>query len=710
MPTAATTCPMDCPDACALTAEIADGRVTALGGAADHPVTAGFICAKVAGFHRRLDHPDRLLYPARRVGAKGAGRFERISWDEAIAEITERFRGIAARWGAEAILPFHYGGSNGLLSDDLLDALYFDRLGATRLAKTICAAPSTAVARGMYGRMPGVAPQDYAEARAILVWGANPKASSIHLVPFLREARRRGAWVAAVDPQRNFTDREADEVLQILPGADLPVALAMIRRWHEQGLLDREFLAAHAVGTEALLAAADAWDLPRAAAEAGVAADAIARLADRWAAASPAVVRTGWGLERNRNGGQALAAILAMPALLGKFGVRGGGYTMSNSAFAKLATSEVLGPLDTGRRQASMTRLGAWLVPEGAEPDREDPSWPPRPPVQALFVYNANPAATVPDQNRVLAGLAREDLYTVVFEQVMTDTARWADLLLPAAMFPEQWEIVKGYGTYTVGGVPPLVAPAGEARPNVEVFAALGRAAGFRDEPFGWDERQAFERVAAALTLAGAPADRDRLAAGLWQLPEFDGHGPGAGPIQLTDVFPATADGRIHLVPPELGDEPFAYHPVRSRDARHPLTLISPASARRISSTLGELGGDEVTAALHPDDAAARGIVAGALVRVHNELGEVICRARVSDRVRPGVVSIPKGSWRRDSANGAAATALCPSHLNRVGAGACFNDARVEVALAVPTRADGAAGAAAANAAKGAAGGGLAGA
>ena len=363
--TVPTTCPMDCPDTCALEVRVEDGVVRSIGGAADHPTTGGFLCSKVSRFHRRLDHPDRLLHPMRRVGAKGEGRFERVSWDDAIAEITRRFRQVRQQWGGEAILPYHYGGSNGLLSEELVDDLYFARLGASRLAKTICAAPSGAVARGMYGKMPGVAHEDFPAARAIVVWGANPKASQIHLVPFLKRAREAGAFVAVVDPQRHFSDAEIDLHLPVRPGTDLPVALALIHRWHDEGRLDTAFLDAHADGLEPLLARAAEWTLDAAAAEAGVDAADLARLADVYADASPALIRTGWGLERNANGGQAMAAILAMPALLGKFGVRGGGYTMSNSGAASLDRRALLGDLGWTTRAVNMTELGAWLRPAG---------------------------------------------------------------------------------------------------------------------------------------------------------------------------------------------------------------------------------------------------------------------------------------------------------------------------------------------------------
>jgi anaerobic selenocysteine-containing dehydrogenase len=661
---------MDCPDTCAIEVDVApggDGRpdaVVALRGAGEHPTTAGFLCTKVARFGRRLDHAERLLQPMRRVGAKGEGRFEPMGWDEAITEVAGRLRRVADEHGGEAILPFHYGGSNGILADDSLDDLLFARLGASRLAKTICAAPATGVSRAMTGRMPGVAYEDYPHARAIVLWGANPKVTSIHLVPFLREAKRRGAFVAAVDPERHFSDDEIDLHLPVRPGTDLPVALAIARRWQETGRIDRAFLDRWTTGADTVLDRAAEWSLERAAAEAGVSADEIARLADAWAAASPAVVRVGWGMERNKNGGQAIAAVLALPALGGKYGVRGGGHTLSNSGWRKTDLDGVLGPLEWRTRRVNMTRLGAWLDPAGEE--RGD-----GPPVHALFVYNANPLATVPDQAAVLRGLARPDLFTVVFEQVMTDTARWADVLLPATTFLEQWEVKASYGSYGIGGMRPAVAPRGEARSNWQVFAALGRALGFRDEAFGWSDEEAMERVAAASTVGGEAVSAATLAAGRWQRPERE-----RLPVQLVDALPATPDGRIRLAPPELGPEPYRYLPPGEGDL--PLALISPADERRINSSLGEIGARPLAVTLSPADAAARGIAAGDRVRVWNAQGEVICRARVSPRLRPGVARIPKGSWRRDSENGGAAVTLCPPTVGFAG-GACFNDARVEV-------------------------------
>ncbi len=675
-----TTCPMDCPDTCALEVTVSEGRVQAIRGSKDpaHPLTAGFICDKVAQFGKRVYHEDRLLYPMRRAGAKGSASFERVSWDEALGTIAARLRQITARWGAEAILPYHYGGSNGWLTDGAMDEFFFARLGASRLARTLCATPATEVALAMYGKMPGVAFEDFPRAKFILLWGANPKASNIHLVPFLKQARRNGAFIAVVDPKRNFSADEYDLHLPVFPGADLPLALAMIRRWRERDELDTEFLQQHTDGLEPLLAQAEAWPLERAAAAARVPAADIARLAEIYALSSPAVLRAGWGLERNRNGGQAMAAILALPALLGKFGMRGGGYTLSNSGGAKFDTKKLFGDMPWATREINMTRLGAVLAGRSGLMDagHGDADVELKPPVQALFVYNCNPAVTAPDQESVLRGFDREDLFTVVFDQVMTDTAKYADVLLPATTFLEADEIRRGYGAYVMGGGRPVIDPCGEARSNPDVFAALGRAMGWSDPPFHWDAVTLRRKTIESVTLAGKPVDPAPIEAGGFVRYDF----PGGAPVQFVNVMPQTVDKKIHLTPAVLGPRPYHYEPVTSE--KYPLALISPATSKMVTSMMGEFNFPELRVMLNPADAAARHIAPGDTVRVFNELGEVVCRAEVSARVREGVASLPKGAWRKSSLNGKTSTALCPAHTNVVGGGACYNDARVQIARA----------------------------
>jgi len=661
-----TSCVLDCPDACSLEVTVEEGRVTKIGPGTGNDVTRNFICSKVGRFADRVYHPDRLLYPMRRLGkkdSKGEARFERIDWPTALGTITERFRAIRDAHGGEAILPYNYGGSNGFLTDDLVDSAYFARLQASRLGKTICAAPTSEVAKGMYGKMAGVGFPDYPEAELILIWGANPRASNIHLVPFLRDAKARGAFIALVDPVRTLSTDLIDLHLPVYPGADLPLALGMIHHWAETDRLDRAFLDGNAVELETLLEAASEWSLERAANAARVDRASVRLLADRYAEASPAILRCGWGLERNRNGGQAAAAILAMPALLGKFGRRGGGYTLSNSGAGKLDASKLWDTSSWTTRVINMTELAQVL------------NEPLSPPIRGLFVYNCNPVATVPDQNGILRGLLREDLFTVVFEQVMTDTARYADILLPATTFLEHYDFKRSYGSYVVGATKPVIEAEGEARSNASVFAELGRALGFEDPIFHWTETELRERAVAAIELQGKAVSPEPFATGGIHRYDFDG---SENPVQFESVFPQTEDGKIHLAPACLGPAPYAYEEIRSES--FPLCLITPASAKLVSSTFGEFNLKELHLTIHPDDARTRGISSGDRVRVWNDLGEVECVASVDAHLREGVVALPKGAWMKSSLNGRTSTALTPANVNVVGGGACFNDARVQVA------------------------------
>ena len=367
--------------------------------------------------------------------------------------------------------------------------------------------------------------------------------------------------------------------------------------------------------------------MDRAADVTGVAASDIECLAQQYASLSPAVIRCGWGPERNRNGGKAVAAILAMPALLGKFGVRGGGYTMSNNGAMRIRVNEALGDLRWESRTINMSQLGAVL---NGSVD---------PPVKGLFVYNCNPVATVPDQNAVIRGLLREDLFTVVFDQVLTDSAEYADILLPATTFLEHDDISISYGTYVAGGATPVISPCGEARPNADVFAALGRDMKFDDEPFRWTSDSYVRHAAAHLEIGPRPGDHEVFARGDVQRCDFN----GGDPVQFETVMPLTADKKIDLAPDALGATPYGFDPVES--ARYPLALITPATPRMVSSTLGEFNYDELVATLHPDDAAARNVSDGDVVRIFNDLGEVICRAEVRSAVRSGEHRLMKKQW-----------------------------------------------------------------
>ena len=693
-----TACTLDCPDSCSLEVEVLDGRVTKVRAAPPevaHPLTSGFICSKVGRISRHLYGEDRLLHPARRTGAKGDGAFERISWDDALNLIVSCMSEAKAAFGAESVLPVSYGGSNGLLTQDTADAILFRRFGASGLARNVCAAPSTAAALGLYGKMAGVALEDYEQANLAIVWGANPSSTGIHLVPILRAAQARGGRLIVVDPRRTPLAKKADLHLQPKPGADLALALALHRELFHSFDADLDFLAEHATGVDELRQRAEPWTFERAAEATGIPVEDIARCYDLYSETSPAVIRCGWGVERNRNGVSAVAAILALPAVAGKFKVRAGGYTMSNSgAFRNVGRREP----SPRTRIVNMNHVGRVL---------SDPEAIAGPPVKVVFVYNANPLATLPNQGLMQRGLAREDLFTVVFDQVLTDTARYADLVLPATTFLEHDDLAMGYGAIVVHDTLPVATPVGEARPNNRVFGDLAARIGLLC--YG-DPRSEAEWRQAVL---GRERAKRLVDDGLVE--------PRAGsrPIQFVDVFPHTKDRKVHLCPSSLEAEPakgvYTFH-AEPGTKRYPLALISPSVPQTVSSTFGQLGSGQVPLEMHPDDAAARNLGAcaaerseasskaegpsedgmgrnseparrfGALdtrdkprVRVFNEYGEVRCRVRLNPDLKPGVALLPKGVWSKSTESGTNACSLAPDTLTDIGAGACFNDARVEV-------------------------------
>ena len=660
-----TVCTLDCPDTCSLEVTLEQGKVVGIDGSDKQAVTDGYICGKVRRFGERVYGDTRLRTPLVREGKRGEGRFRKASWNKALGTIAARMREIRDQWGAEAILPFSYGGSNGLLTQDTVDARLFRQFGTSRLARTVCAIPTSTANQALYGKMTGVTYPDYRHARLIVVWGANPSSSGIHLVPHIKAAQKAGAALVVIDPRRTNLARQADIHLAVKPGTDVVVALAIHRYLFERELADAQFLADHTHGAERLRERAAEWTFDRAAEVAGVDPELLENVAEMYADISPALLRCGWGLERNRNGGNAALAVLALPAVAGKFGVRGGGYSMSNSGAWNLSPETWIDTPEPDTRIVNMNLLGKALL------EYRDP------PIQMLFVYNCNPVATMPNQNRVIAGLAREDLFTVVFDQVMTDTAKLADVVLPATTFLESYDVAKSYGLNNLQLARPVIDAVGEARPNVEVFAELATRLGL---DAGQDQTTDAE---ALLHLAGALPEEirhDLMDTGIVT-------GPADGtPIQFVDVFPRTADGKVQLFPEELERQsPVGLYRYREDPATsdYPLTLISPATEKTISSTLGELRTRVASLQMHPDDAGERGVSAGDMVRIFNALGEVHCPVTLNADMRRGTVGLPKGLWRMSTLNGSTANALVPDDLTDIGGGAVFNDARVEVARVV---------------------------
>ena len=663
--TVQTACPLDCPDTCSLAVAVEKGRVVKIDSSQRHNVTQNFICGKVRRFGDRVYGEDRLLKAGLRDGPKGTGRFKDIDWDQALDLIAKQMQRIRDRWGSEAILPFSYGGSNGLITQDTADAQLFRRFGTSRLARTVCGAPTGAAHLALYGKMPGVSYPDYQHSRLIVIWGANPSVSSTHLVPYVRTAIQNGAALIVIDPRRTALAKQADIHLSVRPGSDVAVALAIHRFLFEHDLADEQFLATHTHNWETLRDRAAEWDFGRAASVADIDPELLERVAEMYAETSPAVIRCGWGLERNRNGGNSVAAIMALPAVAGKFGIRGGGFSMSNSGAWNLDENVWIGVDEPKTRRINMNQLGRALT------ERRDP------PIQMLFVYNSNPAVTMPDQNLVLRGLARDDLFTVVFDQVMTDTARWADVVLPATTFLEHYDVAKSYGLVNLQLVQPVIEPVGDSHPNVEVFTALAQRLGIDVSMSLETDPEALMHIAEAMP--------DQIRNSLMQagtaIPPVPVH-----PIQFKDVFPRTSDGKIDLFPSTLDESApkglYTYQGDSPTDM-YPLVLLSPATEKTITSTLGELRTRLAALQVHPRDAEARDLSTGDIARVFNELGEIHCPVSINHDMKPGTVGLPKGLWRKSTINGSTTNALVPDAATDFGDGACFNDARVEIARVV---------------------------
>jgi len=666
-------CPLDCPDTCSLTVTVERDRVVGIRGSKANPFTNGVLCAKVPELFPGFVHgPGRLRTPLRRTGARGVGRFERISWDEALGTIHERFTAILAAHGPQAILPLNYGGPHGFLAGGSMDLRFFHRLGASLLdRKPLCGGIRAEAWLGTFGAVPGIRPEQVEEARLVVAWGNNVTWSNLHLMPVINKARQAGAKLVVVDPRRTKAAEQADLHLALRPGTDVVLAFAVAVELERRGGLDHAFIERHVSGFEEFMAAARAYPPEVAADICGVPEADLRTFAEWYQARSPAVISVGNGLERNRNGGSGIRAIFALPALAGKFGVRGGGLVNgAGHAFPKtpqrLARPDLVPP---GTRTLNIVDVGAHLLDPGLTP-----------PLKAVFIYNHNPLIVHPDQNRLRRGLSREDLFVVGCDVVMTDSLAYADVVLPACSHFEHDDLFAAYGHHWLQRAEPVILPQGEALPNTEIFRRLARRFGFNDPCFTASDAQLMDE-------AVDPGD-----------PRLQGFRPstlpldralamdqgGADFVLFDNVFPKTASGKVELASPYLegrfGARLSAFQPLPSG---YPLALLSPASDERITSTFGGVHGPEPSPLeMNPLDAQARGLRDGMLVRVWNDLGEVHLPLRVTEAVRPGVVSSLKGAWLRTSQNGQTVSALCPATHADLSQGACFNDARVEVAAA----------------------------
>jgi len=670
----ASVCPLDCPDTCSLTVTVEDARIVGIRGSRANPYTDGVLCAKVPRAFPEFVHGERRIRtPLKRVGAKGEGRFARISWDEALDTIHARVSAVIAEHGPQAVMPLNYGGPHGLLAGGSMDLRFFHRLGATLLdRKPLCGGIRTEAWVGTFGAVPGIRPEQVEHARLVVAWGNNVTWSNLHLTPLVHRVRRAGGKVVVVDPRRTKAAEQADLHLALRPGTDVVLAWALAAELERRGAVDRAFVARWVEGFEEFMALARPWTLARAAETCGLAAADVARLAEWYATISPAAISVGNGLERNQNGGSGIRAVFALPALAGKFGVAGGGL-VNGASFAFPKTPQRLQRPDLvppGTRTLNIVDVGAHLNDARLAP-----------PLKALFVYNHNPLVVHPDQNRLRLGLAREDLFAAGIEVAMTDSMAYCDVVLPACTHFEHDDLFAAYGQHWLQRAEPVLPPQGEALPNMEIFRRLAARFGFTEPCF---------RVTDAELMDDAVDPADPRLGGVRpsQLPTDRATAMtvhGADALLFANVFPATPSGRVELASSYLdkkyGARLPSFRPVASR---HPLALITPASDARITSTFGGTSIDEDTPPLemHPDDARARGLADGQRVRVFNDLGEVRLPLRVTDAVPRGVVCSLKGAWMRTSDNGQTVSALAPATHADISEGACYNDARVEVAAA----------------------------
>ena len=680
-------CPHDCPDTCAMLVTVENGRAIRVAGDPDHPVTKGFLCAKVNRYIERTYHQDRLASPMRRVGPKGSSQFEPISWSDALDEIATRLRDIAeSEHGPQAILPYSYAGTMGLVQGSSMDHRFFHLLGASRLDRTICSMAGTVGMRMTVGANVGADGEGVPDSDLVLLWGTNTLTANPHLWPFILQARERGAPIICIDPIRTRTAQQCDEWIPIRPGSDAALALGMMHVIFAKGLEDREYLEQFSLGHEAMRARAAEWTPERTAAVTGIDAARIIALAEQFGRAKAAFIRVNYGLQRHAGGGMAVRTIACLPAVAGHWRRAGGGVQLSTSAnfaFNKAALERPdLGP---PARTINMIRLGdALTMPDAGVGG---------PPVKALIVYNSNPAAVAPDRNTVLRGFAREDLFTVVIEHFQTDTADWADIVLPATTQLEHWDIHFAYGHHYVSLNRPAIAPIGEAKPNSEIFRLLAERMGMSDPMMRDDDLTLIRQALATESPKLQGVTFDRLLEHGWVrlnvptpfLPYADGKFPT--PSGKCEFYSARLA--------EMGLDPLPTYipPYESVErepalvARYPLTLISSPAHTFLNTTFVNVTSlrrqaHEPEVLLHPSDAERRGIAVGAVVTVRNDRGAFLAKARVEPGIREGVAWAPSIWWAKLSADGANVNQTTSQRITDMGNGPVFYDNQVEIELA----------------------------
>ncbi|ABC80944.1 molybdopterin oxidoreductase family protein [Anaeromyxobacter dehalogenans] len=667
MPTLArSVCPFDCPDACGLLVEVEDGRAVKVRGDPEHPYSQGTLCPKMNGYDRTVHSPDRLTHPLIRTGPKGAGAFRRATWDEAVALVAARWKEILAAEGGEAILPYSYAGSMGLVQRNA-GFPFFHRLGASRLARTICTPAQDAGWTAVMGATSGPDPDTVLGSDLVVLWGINAVATSIHFAQRAREARRRGARVLLVDTYRTDTAAVADEVILVRPGSDGMLALGLVHVLAREGLADEAFLASETVGWPELKAVALAECPPDAVAAAtGLAPEAIVALARTLARARAPFFRIGGGPSRYGNGAMTVRSVVALAAVLGALGREGGGCLTSTASSQAFDLSPVRREdlLPRPVREVNMNRLG-WALNELRDP-----------PIRSMYVWCSNPAAVAPDQNAVLRGLSREDLFLVVHERFLTDTARHADVVLPATTSLEHLDVYRSYGHYTVQRAEPAIPPLGEAKPNWEVFQLLAAAMGFDEPVFRTSAAELADQLLAQRSAWWDGVDRSRLAEG-----KAVRLAPPPGPRWRT------ASGRIELANPALRERvPRPIAPHADGDPL-PLKLVTAPALYTLNSTFQErpelrakAGGMQLR--LAPSEAAARGLSDGQRVVAWNGLGEAAFVLRVEEGVPPGVAVAAGVFWLAHAPGARNVNALTSQRLTDEAGGSTFYDNRVDVRAA----------------------------
>ena len=655
-------CPLDCPDACSLAVTLDGDKMVKLAGA-DHPVTRGFACVKMAKYPQRQEHADRLMVPQKRVGRKGEGRFEPITWEDALDVVATRVMANVAKYGEQSVLPFCYAGTMGVIERDYPQA-FFRGLGASELDWTICSTTASAGWEANYGPSKlSVAPEDVAQAKLIVLWGINVLRSNSHLVPILKEARQRGAKIMHIDPYCNETSRFADENWQVVVGTDAALALAIGGEILRAGREDKEYLAAHANDLSDYKAACAQWPVQRAAEFCGVSAEKIRQLADEIGREAATFIKVGYGMSRNEGGGNAIRAITLLSALTGAWRHRGGGGALSTSGAFGLNDHRVAGKhlMKSDRRVVNQNQFGQALADTTS-------------PISSLFVFNSNPAAVAPDSNAVRQGLAREDLFTVVLEHFQTDTADYADILLPATTFVEHPDMYTAYGHYYLQWAEPIVTPRGESKPNSWVFQQLAARLGLTDEVLSWTTDQIAEDLLrssnpflAGITLERLKAERSiRLSLPTEFRPYADGSNFEDRKIRFAPA-PEQVEFRVQT------------------NAEFPLRLISPPGAFVLNTSMGNIeellraAGGEPTVLVHPDDAKSARVRDGERIQITSAVGSIVRKVIVTTDARVGVVIAVGQWWPKLAPDKKSLNDLTSQELTDLGGGSLFGNAVVRI-------------------------------